>query len=73
MSNKSKFKRLTGFMAGIFGMGGAIRSLFLSAFNLPKEVYIVTGAAIAIFIDISRLGTYLLRGTSLEKNSKTYC
>ena len=58
---------LSGFMAGIFGMGGAVRSLFLSAFNLQKEVYIVTGAAIAIVIDITRLGTYLSKGSSLEK------
>lgn len=58
---------LSGFMAGIFGMGGAIRCLFLSAFNLSKEVYIVTGAAIAIVIDISRLMTYIFSGTKLEK------
>jgi uncharacterized membrane protein YfcA len=57
---------LSGFMAGIFGMGGAVRSLFLSAFNLPKEVYIVTGAAIAMVIDISRLSTYIFSGTRLE-------
>ena len=57
---------LSGFMAGIFGMGGAVRSLFLSAFNLPKEIYIVTGAAIAIVIDITRLATYLLRSTRLN-------
>jgi uncharacterized membrane protein YfcA len=56
----------SGFMAGVFGMGGAVRSLFLSAFNLPKEIYLVTGAAIAIVIDISRLMTYLLSGTKLE-------
>ncbi len=57
---------LSGFMAGIFGIGGAVRSLFLSAFNLPKEVYIVTGAAIAIVIDITRLFTYISRGSHLS-------
>ena len=57
---------LSGFMAGIFGIGGAVRSLFLSAFNLPKEVYIVTGAAIAIIIDITRLITYSFNGTRLS-------
>jgi uncharacterized membrane protein YfcA len=43
---------LSGFAAGIFGMGGAIRSLFLSAFNLPKAVYLATAGAIAIFLFI---------------------
>ena len=58
---------LSGFMAGIFGMGGAVRSLFLSTFNLPKEIYLVTGAAIALVIDISRLSTYISSGTILEE------
>jgi len=58
---------LSGFMAGIFGMGGAVRSLFLSTFNLQKEVYLVTGAAIALVIDISRLSTYIISGTKLEE------
>ena len=57
---------LSGFMAGIFGIGGAVRSLFLTAFNLPKEVYIVTGAAIAIVIDITRLITYFFHGSRLN-------
>jgi len=60
---------ISGFMAGIFGMGGAVRSLFLSAYNLPKEVYLVTGAAIAMVIDISRLSTYIISGTKLEKTT----
>ena len=56
-------------MAGIFGMGGAVRSLFLSAFNLPKEVYIVTGAAIAVIIDATRLITYLFNGSRLNRET----
>ncbi len=58
---------LSGFLAGIFGMGGAVRSLFLSAFDLPKPVYIATGGAIALIIDSARLTTYLLQGVRLEK------
>jgi uncharacterized membrane protein YfcA len=58
---------LSGFFAGIFGMGGAVRSLFLSAFDLPKSVYIATGGAIALVIDTTRLTTYLLHGERLEK------
>lgn len=57
---------LSGFFAGIFGMGGAIRGLFLSAFDLPKAVYLATAGAIAIAIDTTRLTTYLLQGTRLE-------
>jgi hypothetical protein len=57
---------LSGFFAGIFGIGGAIRSAFLSIFDLPKAIYITTTGGIALFIDSSRLSTYFLRGTRLE-------
>ena len=57
---------LSGFFAGMFGMGGAIRSLFLTAFNLPKAVYLATAGAIAIAIDTPRLGTYVWQGARLE-------
>jgi uncharacterized protein len=56
---------LSGFFAGIFGMGGAIRAMFLTAFNLPKSVYLATIGAIALAIDTSRLITYLYEGTRL--------
>ncbi len=57
---------LSGFSAGIFGMGGAIRALFLSAFDLPKAVYLATAGAIAIAIDTPRLATYVREGARLE-------
>lgn len=57
---------LSGFLAGIFGIGGAVRSAFLSAFDLPKEVYIATSGAIAIIIDAVRLAIYLDKGVRLE-------
>ncbi|MCP6719405.1 MAG: sulfite exporter TauE/SafE family protein [Patescibacteria group bacterium] len=57
---------LSGFFAGIFGVGGAVRSVFLSAFDLPKAVYISTAGAIALFIDTTRLITYVKGGTQLE-------
>ena len=50
---------LSGFLAGLIGMGGAIRSSFLVAFNLPKEVYVGTSAMIAVVIDLTRIPTYL--------------
>jgi len=58
---------LCGFFAGIFGIGGAVRSLFLTTFDLPKEVYIATAGAIALIIDSTRLTKYFLKGTRLEE------
>jgi uncharacterized protein len=57
---------LSGFFAGLFGVGGAIRGTFLTAFNLPKETYIFTSGAIALFIDSSRIITYITSGVRLE-------
>jgi uncharacterized membrane protein YfcA len=57
---------LSGFFAGIFGMGGAIRATFLSAFDLPKAVYLATAGAIALAVDSTRLVTYLQGGARLE-------
>ncbi|HIJ70149.1 MAG TPA: sulfite exporter TauE/SafE family protein [Planctomycetes bacterium] len=56
----------SGFMAGVFGIGGAVRALFLSAFDLPKAVYISTAGAIALAVDTTRLTTYLAGGAHLE-------
>jgi len=58
---------LSGFFAGIFGMGGAIRSMFLSAFDLPKAVYIATAGAIGLFVDSTRIVTYMTSGATLPK------
>ncbi len=57
---------LSGFFAGIFGISGAIRSVFLTAFDLPKAVYLATVGAIAFVVDITRITTYLLNGTRLS-------
>lgn len=56
---------LSGFFAGVFGIGGAVRGLFLTAFDLPKEVYIATAGAIALIIDTTRLTTYFAKGARL--------
>lgn len=56
---------LSGFFAGMFGMGGAIRSAFLSAFNLPKAVYIATAGAIGLLVDSTRIATYFAGGATL--------
>lgn len=57
---------LSGLFAGFFGVGGAIRGAFLTAFDLPKEVYIFTSGMIALFIDVTRVSRYLWGGTRLE-------
>jgi uncharacterized protein len=57
----------SGFFAGIFGIGGEIRTVFLSAFNLEKAVYLATAGAIALVIDSSRLITYMAGGTILPQ------
>ncbi|MEX2054463.1 MAG: sulfite exporter TauE/SafE family protein [Candidatus Colwellbacteria bacterium] len=59
---------LSGFFAGVFGVGGAIRGAFLSAFDLPKAVYIATAGAIGLAIDTVRIGTYITGGTILPQN-----
>lgn len=57
---------LSGLFAGIFGVGGAIRSVFLTVFDLPKAVYIATAGAIAFAIDSTRLTTYIASGVRLD-------
>jgi hypothetical protein len=58
---------LSGFFAGMFGIGGAIRSAFLSAFNLPKAVYIATAGAIGLLVDSTRIITYFAGGATLPQ------
>ncbi len=52
----------SGFIAGLLGTGGAIRSACLLAFDLPKEAYLGTSAAIALVVDATRLPVYLAGG-----------
>ncbi|MFY9399037.1 MAG: sulfite exporter TauE/SafE family protein [Desulfomonilia bacterium] len=56
---------LSGLFAGFFGVGGAVRSAFLTAFDLPKETYVFTSGIIAFFIDIVRIHRYWLSGVDL--------
>lgn len=59
---------LSGIIAGAFGIGGPARATFLSAFNLPKETYLFTSGAIAIFIDPVRIMTYIFGGITLPQD-----
>ena len=49
---------LTGFIGGLTGQQGALRSMFLFKSGLDAAKYIATGTLIAILIDLSRLPTY---------------
>jgi uncharacterized membrane protein YfcA len=56
----------SGFIAGIAGTGGAIRGITLSAFHLPKEIFIATSALIDLGVDFSRAIVYV--GSGYFKN-----
>jgi uncharacterized protein len=62
---------LSGFFAGLFGVGGAVRAAFLEAFKLPKSVYIFTSGVLALFIDSSRLFRYYQGNVALPDFSVT--
>jgi uncharacterized membrane protein YfcA len=59
---------LSGFFGGFSGHQGAFRSMFLLKAKLEKEVFIATGIAIAVIVDISRLAVY---GTSFSSDLLT--
>lgn len=56
---------LAGFFAGVFGIRGAVSSMFLSAFDLRKAVYLSTVGAISFMIDTTRVVAYLYEGIRL--------
>ena len=62
---------LSGFTAGLIGLGGAIRGMFLISTRIKKETYIATSAAIALVTDITRCSTYLVNH-SLESRYYWY-
>ncbi|SJZ74419.1 sulfite exporter TauE/SafE family protein [Novilysobacter spongiicola] len=53
---------VSGGMAGLVGTGGAVRGLAMAVFNLPKEVFVATSAAIDMGIDLSRALVYWRNG-----------
>lgn len=52
----------SGFAAGLFGTGGAIRGLALASFGLGKEAFVATSALIDLGVDLSRTGIYFFEG-----------
>jgi len=49
---------LSGFIGGLSGHQGALRSAFLIRANLTKEAFIASGVVIACMTDVSRLTVY---------------
>lgn len=56
---------VSGLLGGLVGNQGGIRSAALLGFNLPKETFVATATAIALFVDGARLPVYL--GTQLSE------
>jgi uncharacterized protein len=50
---------LSGLLGGLVGNQGGIRSAALLGFNLPKDTFVGTATAIALFVDGARLPVYL--------------
>lgn len=53
---------LSGLFAGLFGTGGAVRGVALSAFRLDKNSFIATSAFIDLGVDFTRSIVYLFKG-----------
>jgi uncharacterized membrane protein YfcA len=53
---------LSGFLAGFFGTGGAIRGITLSMYELSVGTFIATSAAIDLAVDVSRSAVYISSG-----------
>jgi hypothetical protein len=58
---------LSGFFAAVLGVGGAVRSTFLSAFDLKKSVFLFTSGVIGFLIDSSRIAQYWAGGVRLNQ------
>ena len=58
---------VVGFIAGAFGVAGAIRTAVLSTFNLKKESFLATSFATAFMVDLTRVSVYYGSGM-LELN-----
>lgn len=50
---------LAGLLAGFNGTGGAIRGISMAAFNLEKNTFVATSAAVDLGVDVSRSAVYL--------------
>jgi uncharacterized protein len=51
---------LSGLLGGLVGNQGGIRSAALLGFDLPKQNFVATATAVALFVDGARLPVYLV-------------
>lgn len=52
---------ISGFFGGLSGHQGALRSMFLLKAGLTPKVYVATGTAIALLVDVTRIPLYINR------------
>ncbi|MDP6930905.1 MAG: sulfite exporter TauE/SafE family protein [Planctomycetota bacterium] len=57
---------LSGFLGGLSGHQGALRTAFLIRQGLSKEAFLGTGILCAILIDVTRIGKYLATESSTD-------
>lgn len=57
---------LSGFSSGALGIGGSIRSAFLSAYKLPRSSYLVATGVTGLLIDTGRIVIYTTQGVNLS-------
>jgi uncharacterized membrane protein YfcA len=50
---------LSGVLGGLVGNQGGIRAAAMLGFGVPKEAFVATATAIALFVDLARLPVYL--------------
>jgi uncharacterized protein len=51
---------VSGALGGLVGNQGGIRTAALLGYDVPKEAFVGTATAIALFVDVARLPVYLL-------------
>jgi uncharacterized membrane protein YfcA len=61
-SNAAAGGAIAGFLAGLLGTGGAIRGATMVGFNLAKNAFVATSAAIDFAVDASRTLVYAKQG-----------
>lgn len=59
---------VAGFLAGFIGTGGAVRGLSLATYNLEKNLFVGTSAAIDMGVDLSRTVIYLENNFVTKQN-----
>jgi uncharacterized membrane protein YfcA len=50
---------VSGLLGGLVGNQGGIRSASMLGFDVPKESFVATATAVALFVDLARLPVYL--------------